>query len=285
VATIGGATGLSGVTAMGDSLFAAALPTAGVAKLVALPAAGGPQRDIPLDGTAGIAEPVGGVAVMGQAIVVAQPGRGVVVTVDPASGSQSVLATVPDIPTCPFATAGPAPIPLPLTCEPSAVDRPARPDAVATLADGSLLVADGAQATIWRLAGGVLLPWLQSSELAAPNAVRALVAVPDGVVFASAAGTLYHAEQGAGGAVDTVEAIFELRAGDDPRGLARGRNGHLYIALAGPSEVLVLAPDGSEAGRITGSDTPTALVLSGARLFITGAGSRVVHGDVSALES
>jgi sugar lactone lactonase YvrE len=112
-----------------------------------------------------------------------------------------------------------------------------------------------------------------------------MVAVPDGVVFASAAGTLYHAKQGAGGAVDTVEAIYVLRAGDDARGLARGRNGHLYVALAGPSEVLVLGPDGSEAGRITGSEKPTALALAGARLFITEAGSRLVRGDVSALES
>jgi DNA-binding beta-propeller fold protein YncE len=127
------------------------------------------------------------------------------------------------------------------------------------------------------------VPWLQSSELAAPNALRGLAPAPDGVVFASAAGTLYHAVQGTGGAVASAEPIYVLRPGDDPTGVALGADGRLFVALAGPGEVLVIGTDGKELTRIRQPgvlDRPAGVALAGSRLWISGGGSRVLRADV-----
>jgi sugar lactone lactonase YvrE len=126
---------------------------------------------------------------------------------------------------------------------------------------GYLYVTDSFQATIWRVSpgGGAPQVWFQSATLDGPFG-------PNGIRVNGAGDTIYFTKtfdaQG-NGTVYTLpikdfpqEADLKVFAsytpGAGPDGIAFGKSGNLYVALAGYSQISVLGPNGAEVARYSG---------------------------------
>lgn len=168
-----------------------------------------------------------------------------IVRVNLGSGQQSVYA-VPFYPVYQSAFNPPAPLLL----NDLAFDK-----------NGYLYVTDSFQATIWRVppGGGAPQVWFQSATLDG-------VFGPNGIRINKASDTVYFTKtfdaQGIG-------VVYTLPIKDDPReadlkvfatytpgagpdGIAFGKSGNLYVALAGYSQISVLDPNGVEVARYSG---------------------------------
>jgi sugar lactone lactonase YvrE len=126
---------------------------------------------------------------------------------------------------------------------------------------GFLYVTDSFQATIWRITpgGGVPQVWFQDPRIDGPFG-------PNGVRVDAKSKLLYFTQtfDGAGqGFVYTLPLVNHPTAADlqlfhtytpgsGPDGIAFGKSGNLYVALAGYSQISVLAADGSEQARYSG---------------------------------
>jgi sugar lactone lactonase YvrE len=127
--------------------------------------------------------------------------------------------------------------------------------------NGYLYVTDSFQATIWRVppGGGAPQVWFQSSIIDGPFG-------PNGIRVDKKSDNIYFAQtfnaQG-GGAVYSLPIKNSPQASDlkvfatytpgaGPDGIAFGKHGDLYVALAGYSQISVLAPNGQEVQRYSG---------------------------------
>jgi sugar lactone lactonase YvrE len=126
---------------------------------------------------------------------------------------------------------------------------------------GYLYVTDSFQATIWRVppGGGAPQVWFQGAAIDGPfgpNGIR-VNKTSDRIFF-----TRTFDAQGLGQVYSlpikdypqqsdlTVFATYTVGAGPD--GIAFGKSGNLYVALAGYSQISVLAPNGVEVARYSG---------------------------------
>jgi sugar lactone lactonase YvrE len=126
---------------------------------------------------------------------------------------------------------------------------------------GNLYVTDSFQATIWRVppGGGTAQVWYQSpivDGIFGPNGVR-VDDSSDKLYFVvslrpTGEGYVYTLPL-----VDTptdadLQTFHTFAPGEVPDGVAFGKSGKLYVALAGSSQIAVLRPDGSEEVRLNG---------------------------------
>lgn len=205
-----------------------------------------------------------------------------VLAVDVGLGSVSTYATVPDVPACvAVALAGP--------CELSAVDNPPEPRAAVFGVDGALYVADRGQAVVWRVApgGGEVALAHQAPQFVSPDGLSGITVDSTERLVVTVAQSVPDA---GGGAVyrlgDSVEKVAATATGDRPVGIAAGRSGRLYVALAGVGRVVVLDADGTERSRFPGDadapfDTPVGVAFRGEDLLVTEqAPSRALAGRV-----
>ena len=137
-------------------------------------------------------------------------------------------------------------------------------------AAGNLYVTDSFAATIYRIppGGGTPVAWFSDPRLAGDPLVPFGV---NGIRMNAAGDAFYVAVTAENGTLDGViyrlAAVNTPSAGDltefhrypfmppalpGPDGVAFGKSGKLYVALAGTSQISVLRPDGSEEARYSG---------------------------------
>ncbi|HZT57020.1 MAG TPA: SMP-30/gluconolactonase/LRE family protein [Pyrinomonadaceae bacterium] len=120
---------------------------------------------------------------------------------------------------------------------------------------GYLYVTDSFEATIWRVppGGGAPQVWFQGAQIDGPFG-------PNGARVDSKSEKLYFSvtfDAGGAGYIYTLPLVDHPSASDlqlfhvytpgaGPDGMAFGKSGNLYVALAGYSIISVLGPDGSE---------------------------------------
>ncbi|MBW3664966.1 MAG: hypothetical protein KY469_17870 [Actinobacteria bacterium] len=228
----------------------------------------------------------------GLAGVAVEPGSGALAVLDPegariigidmGSGTQSVLATIPDLPAClvPLGTG---------LCQPGIEDRAPFPVSAIYDEDGTLYVTDPAQDTLWRLRPRDEAPevWYQSVYFSAGDGPYGL-AMGAGVVeftvgtshdpAAFDAGALYRLTINPGGSAGALTLVHAFPQGDRPGSLALASSGAAYVVLRSSSTIVTIAPDGSQTSQIdppgTGPiplDSPSAVALvSGALLVANG---------------
>lgn len=126
---------------------------------------------------------------------------------------------------------------------------------------GYLYVTDSFQATIWRIppGGGAPQPWFINAAIDGvfgPNGVRVddksqklyftrtLVGTGEGYVY-----TLPLVDQPQ---LSDMQLFHAYTPGAAPDGIAFGKSGKLYVALAGYSQISVLDPSGAEVARYSG---------------------------------
>ena len=183
-----------------------------------------------------------------------------VVRLDLGSGDQEIYAApLPDLLPCSQTQSSP--------CSPTAINAPPLPNDIAFDDDGNLYLSDSFQATIWRIPVGGGLPqiWFQDSRLDTPFGANGLRLSPDNtkIYFAVTADGVGPFGNFLGGKIYTLPLVNSPTAGDlqtfyqyngeAPDGIAFGKSGNLYVALAAPfnSGVSILAPNGTEAARLT----------------------------------
>lgn len=126
---------------------------------------------------------------------------------------------------------------------------------------GYLYVTDSFQATIWRVpvGGGAPQVWFTDPRLDGafgPNGVR-VDPKGDKLYFtqtfdANGAGYVYTLPLVDHPAASDLSVFHAYTPGAGPDGVAFGRSGKLYVALAGYSQISVLASDGAEQARYSG---------------------------------
>jgi sugar lactone lactonase YvrE len=126
---------------------------------------------------------------------------------------------------------------------------------------GYLYVTDSFEATIWRIppGGGAPQVWFQSSMIDGPfgpNGVR--VDARSGKLYftvtfdANGAGSVYTLPLVDHPTINDLKLFHAYTPGAGPDGIAFGRSGKLYVALAGYSQISVLGADGTEQARYSG---------------------------------
>lgn len=203
-----------------------------------------------------------------------------VLRIDPSGGQVTTVATIVDLPSCVLAPGAPA-------CEPGLEDRPPFLTGVAAAADGTILVADRAQDTVWRVrAGGKVEVWSQSVQQASGDGPTAITIADDGSVLETVgtdlnpanptAAALYRVPVASDGSAGAPVLVAKLARGDQPTGIAASPDERIFVALRATSVVLVLGADGSERARFDDArlDTPAGLALgsAGALFGTTGRG-------------
>jgi sugar lactone lactonase YvrE len=135
---------------------------------------------------------------------------------------------------------------------------PLLPNDLAFDKNGYLYVTDTFQATIWRVppGGGTPTVWFQGPQIDGAFG-------PNGIRFDEKGEKMYFAvtfDAGFQGRIHTLPLVDAPTAADmqlfhtyepgaGPDGIAFGKSGKLYVALAGSSQISVLNADGSEAAR------------------------------------
>jgi sugar lactone lactonase YvrE len=181
--------------------------------------------------------------------------------ISPGSGTQAPYASpFPDLPVC-------TGLPPGTPCAPTPIDLPPLPNDLAFDEQGNLYVTDSLQATICRVAPGGGQPqiWFQDSRLTG-NPALGFIGV-NGIrlsrdrtkVFITV--TADPAGQGFVYTLPLVESptpaslqVFHTyNAFEAPDGIAFGKSGHLYVALAAPfnSGISILSENGTELTRLT----------------------------------
>lgn len=196
------------------------------------------------------------------------------------SGQQeSYSAPFPDIPMCAAAAPG-------QPCSPTPFDAPALPNDLAFDDAGNLYVTDSLQATIWRIApgGGQPQVWFQDARFASgsigtnglrldPKRENFYVAVTADL---AGQGYVYRLPLKETPTAADLSVFHHYAAGESPDGIAFGKSGKLYVALAAPfqSGISILNPDGTEGARLTNpAGSPIAPYDSPANIAFNHTGS------------
>ena len=183
-----------------------------------------------------------------------------IVRIDLGSGDQEIYApALPDLAPCSQTQASP--------CSPTLLNNPPLPNDLAFDQNGNLYLTDSFQATIWRIPSGGGQPqiWFQDSRLDVPFGANGLRLSPDKtkIYFAVTADAVGPFGNFLGGKIYTLPFVDSPSAGDlqtfyqyngeAPDGIAFGKSGNLYVALAAPfnSGVSILSPDANEVARLT----------------------------------
>ena len=183
-----------------------------------------------------------------------------IVRIDMGSGDQEIYAgPLPNLLPCSETQSSP--------CSPTAFDAPPLPNDIAFDSNGNLYLTDSLQATIWRIPAGGGQPqiWFQDSRLDTPFGANGLRVSPDQtkIYFAVTAEAIGPFGNFLGGKIYTLPLVnapaatdlqtFHQYNGEAPDGIAFGKSGKLYVALAAPfnSGVSILAPDSTEVSRLT----------------------------------
>ena len=181
----------------------------------------------------------------------------------PGAPQQHYASALPDLPTC---AAAPANTP----CSPTAIDRPPLINELIFDREGNLYISDSFQATIWRVApgGGQPQPWFQSATLDkdfGPNGMR-FDSTGDILYIATTfdafgQGFIYRLPRTEAPADSDLSVFHQYAPGLGPDGMAFGKSGKLYVALAASNQISVLRPDGTEEARYGGpSENPDGLL-------------------------
>ena len=183
-----------------------------------------------------------------------------VVRIDTGSGAQEIYAgPLPNLLPCSQTQSSP--------CSPTVADGPPLPNDIAFDNEGNLYLTDSLQATIWRIppGGGQPQVWFQDSRLDTPFGANGLRIGPDNatIYFAVTAEAVGPFGNFLGGKIYTLPLVdspqasdlqtFHQYNGEAPDGIAFGKSGKLYVALAAPfnSGVSILAPDSTEVARLS----------------------------------
>lgn len=165
---------------------------------------------------------------------------------------------LPDLPNCSAVPAGTA-------CSPTGVDLPPIPNDVVFDDDGYAYVSDSLQATVFRYApgGGAPQIWFQSPLFEGggfipfgPNGMRVdpgrshLYVVVSSSFTAPEVGTIYRLPLVAAPMAADLEIFHQYTFSEIPDQLAFAATGDLFVSLALTNELSLLAPDGTELGRI-----------------------------------
>ena len=127
--------------------------------------------------------------------------------------------------------------------------------------EGRLYVTDSFQATIWRIpaGGGAPQVWFQSPVIDGPFGPNGIRISPKGdlVYFtqtfnAQGGGTVYTLPVKDHPQASDLKVFRSYTAGAGPDGIAFGKSGMLYVALAGYSQISVLGSNGTETARYAG---------------------------------
>jgi sugar lactone lactonase YvrE len=187
----------------------------------------------------------------------------------------------PDHPACtPLATQ---------PCTPTPADLPPLPNDLAFDGAGNLYVTDSLQATIWRVppGGGAPQVWFRDYRLASPYVgVNGLRLSPDrSTMFFTVStdlfgmGRVYTLPVVDRPAASDLRVFHTYSGGEGPDGIAFGKSGRLYVALAvpGKSGISILEPDGTESVRLGNSpQSPHAPYDSPANIAFDGRGNLLV---------
>ncbi len=172
----------------------------------------------------------------------------------PGGPQQVYAAPLPDLLTCASVSGG-------TPCSPTAIDLPPLPNDLIFDKDGNAYLSDSLQATIWRIAPGGGQPqiWFQDSQLDTafgPNGIRI---DPKGDTLHIAVtfdtfgqGFIYTLPLVNQPSAADLTLFHQYTMGEGPDGIAFGKSGKLYVALAGSNQISVLRPDGSEEARYSG---------------------------------
>ncbi len=172
---------------------------------------------------------------------------------DPNAPQVNYASALPDLPTCAAVAPG-------TPCSPTAIDRTPLINELIFDKNGNLYISDSFQATIWRVppGGGAPQIWFQSPTFDTdfgPNGMRfdpkgdrlyvALTfnAFGQGFIYTLPAA---HPTQSA------LTLFHQFNMGEGPDGIAFGKSGNLYVALAGSNQISVLRPNGTEEALYSG---------------------------------
>jgi len=155
---------------------------------------------------------------------------------------------------------------------------------------GNLYVTDSLQAVIWKIApgGGVAQVWAASPRFAGtPFAVglnglrldpahkNVYVGVTKELATGGQTGTIFRLPLVAQPAESDITAYHTYAAGESPDGFAFAKSGNLYVTLVETNQISILAPDGSEASRLSGPpgsdipyDAPANIAFDGSTILI-----------------
>jgi sugar lactone lactonase YvrE len=209
-----------------------------------------------------------------------------IVRIDLGSGQQQVYATpLPDLAPCSTAAPG-------TPCSPTFFDAPPLPNDIAFDEAGNAYITDSFQATIWRVAPGGGQPqiWFQDVRLATPFGPNGVRLNPERtkLFFSVTADSVAPSGAFEGGKIYTLPLVaspgpgdlqvFAQYNGEAPDGIAFGRSGKLYVALAAPfnSGISILRQDGTEETRIVNTLNPIFPFDSPANIAFNHEGSLVV---------
>lgn len=159
--------------------------------------------------------------------------------------------------------------------------------------DGSLYVTDYAKALVWRVPPGggnpqvwLDVPALKGGPLATTGIALAadrrtlLITQQTGLGSLDPTGALFAVPIRSDGKPGTLRTVWRSRPLDLPDGFAIARDGTVYVALLGPSQIAVVEPDGTELERfpelpLTGDngspapfDAPSSAAFLGTRLLV-----------------
>jgi sugar lactone lactonase YvrE len=215
-----------------------------------------------------------------------------ILRLDAETGRQSTIATIIDLPSCVLAPGAPQ-------CEPGLEDHAPLLTGVTAAADGTILVADSAQATVWRIApGGKPEVWSQSVQQASGDGPTAIAITPDdGVVVTvgtdlnptnPTAAAVYRIPVDGDGSAGEPVLLAKLARGDAPTGIAVTPAGRIFVALHATSTIVVLNGDGGEVTRLRSPSisAPAALGLSSAAELVAttrtaDAGSQILRISIA----
>jgi sugar lactone lactonase YvrE len=198
------------------------------------------------------------------------------------AGQQQPYSTpFPDLPPC-FA------VPANTPCSPTPFDAPALPNDIAFDKTGNAYVTDSLQATIWRVppGGGQPQIWFQDIRLASasfganglrldPSRTKVYFTVTadlDNRAFVYTLPLVAHPTAA------SLQVFHEYTNGDAPDGIAFGKTGRLYVAIATPfaSGISILGPGGAEEVRLANQGNPIFPYDSPANIAFDGKGSILV---------
>ena len=215
-----------------------------------------------------------------------------IVRLDLRTGRQEIYAPpLPDLFPCDTVDEG-------TPCSPTLIDSAPLPNDIAFDEEGNLYETDSAQATIWRIPAGGGQPqiWFQDSRLDGPFGPNGLRLSPDRtrIFFAVTAESIAEDGSFAGGKIYSLPlvenpaanqlAVFHSYNGEAPDGIAFGKSGRLYVALAAPfnSGVSILNPDGTEMTRLVNTEDPIFPYDSPANIAFNKQGSIVLSNHAFA---
>jgi outer membrane protein assembly factor BamB len=198
-------------------------------------------------GLLGIAMDAGGLLY----VTDANPAR--VFVLDPRTGRQRDYALFRDVKPCLLGG-------QPGDCSQETLDRDPLPNGATFGPDGSLYVTDYRQGLIWRVPSGGGTPevWFTDPALASiPFALNGIRFITHGsaLLFTQTntntpSGRLYKLPVHSDGSPGELELFYETRDFDGPDSFALAASGNVYVAMAGPNQLVKLSPSGEELARI-----------------------------------